>query len=327
MKKLILLIILVTILFSACSARGEEPEIFNVTFREGGNYVSTGRTELTIFLRDGVDITPLRHFQNLEMLSLSGAWEVDDLTTIVGLSDLAEILAELPNLRILSMPLLPIEDLAPFANLAQLRYLSLLRNEITDISPLAQMTNLTELRLDENPIQDITPLAQMTQLRELSLNGTLVQDISPLAYLTRLERLTLCLAAWDANEQMWILGQVHDITPLETLRQLTHLVLRNTQLQDLSPLASLHQLVYLDLMDNQIYDLSPLAGLINLEELYLEGNNILDISPLVGLTSLQALDVGENPVIDLSPVEHFSNIRINPRSSRQGFPAPPEDGG
>ena len=66
------------------------------------------------------------------------------------------------------------------ANLANLRSLSLQYNQVDDISPLANLTSLMSLDLWNNQISDISPLANLTGLTYLYLPRNQISDISPL---------------------------------------------------------------------------------------------------------------------------------------------------
>ena len=84
-----------------------------------------------------------------------------------------------------------IADVSPLADLTNLRELSLSLNRIADVSPLAGLTNLRVLSLNVNNIADVSPLAGLTNLRELDLESNIITDVSPLVRLTNLTELWL----------------------------------------------------------------------------------------------------------------------------------------
>ena len=84
-----------------------------------------------------------------------------------------------------------ISKLSPLAELTQLRWLTLINNQISDVSPLRNLKNLEHLNLDANVISDVSPLAKLTKLKVLYLENNVISDVSPLAGLTNLERLDL----------------------------------------------------------------------------------------------------------------------------------------
>ena len=96
----------------------------------------------------------------------------------------------------------------------------------------------------------------------------------------------------------------HSSTSISKFKNLRRLNLLRTQLHDISFLEGLVDLTELSLSGNQITDISPLRGLINLEELFLTGNQITDISPLLKLIRLERLHLGNNKIKFL-PEEFF----------------------
>ena len=115
-------------------------------------------------------------------------------------------------------------------------------------------------------------------------------------------------------------NRISDLTPLENLTNLTHLILNCNAVSDLTPLRNLRKLKLLDLTENEITDISPLADLTNLEQLYLRnhyysplwaGNNkIRDLAPLRNLKKLEWLEVGHNPIGGrIGVVRNFPKLR------------------
>jgi NACHT domain/Leucine Rich repeats (2 copies) len=115
-------------------------------------------------------------------------------------------------------------DISPLAELKNLRHLSLAETQVADISPLAQLKDLLSLYLTGTPVANISPLAGLKNLRFLSLDGTQVVNISPLAELENLQDLSLAGTP------------VVDITPLVELKNLKRIDLSGTKVADISPL-------------------------------------------------------------------------------------------
>ena len=103
--------------------------------------------------------------------------------------------------------------------------------------------------------------------------------------------------------------QISDITPLQSLTNLTGLNLENNQISDITPLQSLTNLTKLNLENNQISDISPLQSLTNLTCLYMENNQISDITPLQSLTNLKELDIENNQISDMTPLLSLTHLR------------------
>ncbi|MEG4344274.1 leucine-rich repeat domain-containing protein, partial [Microcoleus sp. A003_D6] len=121
-------------------------------------------------------------------------------------------------------------------------------------------------------------------------------DITPLQSLTNLTKLYL------SN------NQISDITPLQSLTNLTHLYLYGNQISDITPLQSLTNLTDLNLYGNQISDITPLQSLTNLTSLHLSNNQISDITPLQSLTNLTSLHLSNNQISDITPLQSLTNL-------------------
>ena len=158
------------------------------------------------------------------------------------------------------------------------------------------MTQLTSLSLSIQPQQpgilNLTGLEHATQLRTLFLSsyfasGNRLSDITPLQTLTNLTDLNL-----SSN-------YITDITPLRNLTNLTRLILQYNQISDIKPLANLESLSHLSLIGNQINDITPIENLTSLTTLYLEGNSISDLEPLRRLKQqnlLLTIDIDIGPL-------------------------------
>lgn len=205
-------------------------------------------------------------------------------------------LANLPNLRTLSLTNAKLTNISGLTNLTQLTSLNLGFNKISTISALAGMTQLQSLNLGFNTISDITPLANLNALRELYLEANNISSISPLAGKTALTKLAL-----DANN-------ISDISALNGLSALTHVGLGYNRLTTAAALAN-KPLQVLVLDANHLTSLSSLPKPSTLRELYLRGNGttattvLSDIAPLnSGLANLNVLELGFNGISNAAPL-------------------------
>jgi len=104
-------------------------------------------------------------------------------------------------------------------------------------------------------------------------------------------------------------SDVHDLSPLAGLTNLTHLQLHLVdETTDITLLAGLTNLTLLNLrvQGNEITDITPLAGLTTLTTLNLSHNNIINLTPLAGLTNLTSLELENNNRRSVSPESYFS---------------------
>jgi hypothetical protein len=147
--------------------------------------------KLTIILEQqpGLDLTPVGSLTSLESLMIwapmSGELDVAPLRSLVKLRSLA--LSGAGFFR----PLTAIANIDAMADLTDLRTLTLGSLQLTDIAFVAKLTKLEELNINEMPISSIEPLRNLKSLKKVSLNRTGVVDISPLLELPALTTLTV----------------------------------------------------------------------------------------------------------------------------------------
>ena len=206
-------------------------------------------------------------------------------------------LAQLPELRTLSLADTPLADLTPLAGLAALQSLECGSTLVNDLTPLAGLTALQSLECGSTMVNDLTPLAGLTALQSLDCRNTQVSGLTPLADLTALQSL-------DCYNT-----QVSDLTPLAGLTALQSLECGSTLVNDLTPLAGLTALQSLDCRFAPVSDLAPLAGLSGLQTLYCVGAQVSDLRPLEDVSALQALFCGNTRVSDLRPLARLTALR------------------
>jgi len=181
-----------------------------------------------------------------------------DFSSLRDLTELPEEIADLTNLRKLSLALTQISNLQPLASLNQLEMLWLDHSEVFDLTPIAGLIALTELNFDRTKVRTLDPIIGLRNLRRLSLEGTQVSDLAPLANLTNLRNLEL-------GETL-----ATDITPISSLLALQSLSLGRTPVRDLAPLSGLNALQYLQIDGTQVMDLAPVAGIVRLQDAAVE---------------------------------------------------------
>ncbi|MCU0544903.1 MAG: leucine-rich repeat domain-containing protein [Oscillatoriaceae cyanobacterium Prado104] len=161
----------------------------------------------------------------------------------------------------------------------------------------AAARHTVEVLLDKAGTSDINEADRILSSKgKMSLQFCHILDITPLQSLTNLTSLNL-----TGN-------QISDITPLQFLTNLTHLLLHDNQISDITPLQFLTNLTHLLLHDNQISEIAPLQSLTSLKFLILHGNQISDIAPLQSLTSLTSVNLGSNKISDITPLQFLNNL-------------------
>ena len=340
-----------------------------------GMEYATNLTELRLGGNPITDIRPLTHLTQLTFLRLNECWTIADISPLAHLTQLNRLhldrnlivdispLVGLTKLESLDLRDNRIIDVSPLENLTQLSRLRLSNNQIIDITPLANLTNLVVLWLSDNRITDVTALENLTQLTELRLDNNRIEDVSPLENLTNLEHLDTNnnpifdpdsplvevpdpylkaairaalklpdgisltqasmrhLTALNARD-----SQIESLIGLEYATNLTFLQLQSNRIEDISSLANLMQLTELHLKENRIEEISPLANLMQLTELYLSHNKIEDVSPLANLTQLTKLDLKGNRIEDFSPLSSLTRLESLDSRGNRGTDISPLDG-
>lgn len=102
--------------------------------------------------------------------------------------------------------------------------------------------------------------------------------------------------------------EITDLSGIQNLPDLTHVLFFDHAISDLAPLASLTKLERVLFSENSVSDLGPLSGLTNLEILSVQRNSIADVSPLSGLTGLKTLRLSVNAISDISPLSGLTEL-------------------
>ncbi len=200
-----------------------------------------------------------------------------------------DVLAELVHLQAVDLSgcRFPAESLRVLAQLPELKRVSLNDCALSTVAELAGATKLTHLYLSNNTLRNLTALSGMTNLVELTLDHNAVIELSYLGGMTRLEKL-------DVSH-----NSLTSLAPLASCTKLNWLDVGNNTLAELDTVDQLTQLKHLDLDYNQLTDISILASCLTLTELNISRNQIADLSPLSGINTLEVLDFSNNLVKEL----------------------------
>lgn len=210
---------------------------------------------LVLDYQEITDITPLADLP-LEYLSLTGndIANIDALSGMYGLQvlDLAEnpvrsadLLAELPELRELSLEATGVTSIEAFRG-CDLQYINVRTTWVDDYTPLDDCAHLTRLVTGSMPEGAVETLSGLTGLAELRLYSTQNVDLTCLTSMQQLQELDLTGCRLVNPEA------------LAQLPALRNLFLGDTGTSELAFLADIPSLTELDLRDNPLDDLSPL---------------------------------------------------------------------
>lgn len=159
----------------------------------GRDYFGTV-VEVYLCGKEVTSIEPLAQLVHLEGLCLVETG-VSDLSALAGFSELKWLDVQYSEL---------ISDLSPLAELRDLKSLTLSDNPVRDISPLTQLTELESLALQGTNVTDVSPVARMTRVEYLYLSGAPVRDVSCLSELSLLKEVWLNDTKVTADQAAWL---------------------------------------------------------------------------------------------------------------------------
>ena len=241
----------------------------------------SGLTRLNLEDNRVKDVTPLKHLDNLEDLSLRNNY----------ITDLADINFD----SIKSLPLkrlslrhnvvrppgeeqIRLSDISVLKHFKELEELELRDNHIENIAPLAELTGLKILDISQNPFEkgDISALKKLTGLVELNLRETNLKDLAPISGLNELIYLNI-----HSNPDL------RTIAPVQNLAKLKTLIMRNVPVgKEVEFIAPLKELNRLNLRNCNVSDLSVLGELME--------KGALQDQPAQGIKA--EVDIRDNPI-------------------------------
>jgi Leucine-rich repeat (LRR) protein len=124
------------------------------------------------------DLSPLKQFLTLEALYLQRV-DLEDFSAI----------ADLTQLKILSVNRMPLKALAFLSGSEQLESLNLDFTAVDDLQPLKNLVNLKSLSLAATPLRSLKGITYLQQLEYLNLASTKVMFINKLEALAYLRKL------------------------------------------------------------------------------------------------------------------------------------------
>jgi Leucine-rich repeat (LRR) protein len=232
-----------------------------------------------------------------DWFSLQTTNDIDKrISTIVPLEGLT-------NLRSLVLQNNLITDLRPLLGLTQLTYLSISHNRISDLTPLKSLLSLEELALGGNPVASLRVLEELPNLRELSLSLDQIAKFEECKKLLRLAVLGL-----DGDQKIPHFKNLPDMPSLKLLRAFAVQTLEGLErfstletlrlscgtYSDLTPLQSLKALTHLELITSRPFAIEPLAKLHALRSLVIHCPRVENLDAIANLPVLAKLDLGKS---------------------------------
>lgn len=251
---------------------------------------------------------------------------------------LAAALAQFPEACEVDVDKTPLKTLAPFATLKNLQSLTLKNLPGADLSPLAACTRLRKISLSYCTVADLAPLGGLQELCEAEFYGSKLTSFASLATCPKLDRIYFYAAelppegyaslgmlkqvkkfhggltkmtsvAWlrdvpQAEEVKLFAEKISDLTPLQTLPNLTYLRLWNMAgdrlscaVGDLAVLANNRKLRILELPGSAYTNTGALSALGELERVDLSGaKNPVDVAFVAKLSKLKYLNLNRTAV-------------------------------
>lgn len=250
-------------------------------------------TEFSVVSDDLTDVSPVRAFPGLAVLTLRGTnWDkgrLADLTPLKGM--------KLQSLSIFSSK---VTDLTPLAGM-RLTHFECAGSPVTDLAVLRGMPlDYLDCQQCGAGIKSLAPLEGMP-LKYLNCSATAVADLAPLKGM-RLEFLGI------------VFCPVTDLSPLRGM-PLKELACQATQVSDLAPLTGM-PLISLFCEGNPVADLSPLKGM-KLEVLHCDRTKVTDLSVLRGMP-LKSLNCDFRPERDAAILRSIKTLEtINDKAAAQ----------
>lgn len=200
-------------------------------------------------------------------------------------------------------------DLTPLLTQTAVTKLHLWDRAARDLRPLGQMTKLQSLSLWLGaPWPDLTGLEKLAELREFNFQGNIhvlkavphlaqvciasikhgngynlpLRNVADLPVMPELRRLILDNTAelggierYDKLLNLEIYGHFTDVSPLASLKHLTHLTLSGGDYPTIAPLAQMPQLCRVVVRHEVPPDFTPLAEAARLHEIAIESTHIV----------------------------------------------------
>ncbi len=146
---------------------------------------------------------------------------------------------------------------------------------------------------------DLAKLKQLKNLEVLEIQECFMDDndVKLIGELTQLKKLSL-----------WLNTDITDVSPLNSLRNLTSLNLEKTNIKDISCLSDLTKLEYLNINGTKVVDISIVEKYTSLKQLCMNSLSELDCSTIKLPESLSSLECSGNGIKDLSFIEGTNSL-------------------
>ncbi len=233
----------------------------------------------------------LKHLQGLSYLEKLSVTE-SNVT-----SDELQLIANLPQLRELTLSSCQLASISNLSSALLLEYLDLSDNTIGNILPLGSLTHLQELYLSRNAITELSGLKPLLELKVLDVSYNSVISIDPICTILGLERLNV------SHNQISTLGNVANLTSLVELNA------ENNSFADANRLASCTKLESLDISSNAVSDITALAALTKLADFDFSYNQVTAL-PLWEAGSLRTIDGSYNLLTTLDPLSIMTELNV-----------------
>ncbi len=166
----------------------------------------------------------------------------------------------------------------------------------SDLQKLKELKSLESLSITASFLDDadVKTLGELTNLKYLSVYGnTDITDVSPLNNLKNLTHLNIS----ETNAT--------DISCLSNLTNLETLMINNTDVADVSIVSTFTNLKHFEMSSLDKLDVSTIKLPISVETLYCNSDKLTDLNFISQLETLTNLYAANNQLNDISPVSKF----------------------
>ncbi len=246
-------------------------------------------TELTINGGSYESASILSALYNLEKLSVTGVnLSAQDLNNI----------AQLPNLKELTLTKCGLSSIENLAGAQNLQYLNLSRNTIRDLTALSFMSDLHTLDLSHNAVINLSYLSALTNLKNLNVANNKLASLVPLVGCTALEKLDISY------------NDIGNLTGIENLKKLKELTASGNNMTDLDILSGCTQLTHLTVSDNSLLNINTVTKLPLLEYLDFSYNEVKKLPQWTKSNNLIHIDGAHNQISSVSNLKNCLKLNI-----------------
>lgn len=230
-------------------------------------------------------------------------------------------LRNLTNLEFLDFSNTKVLSLEPLINLINLQQLYFANTNVNDLNPLKDLEKLKIIDFNGTQVNSLSSLNNLDSLEKVYCDNTQVNAEEASVFARIHPKILIVyeseeLTAWwnsltkDWKEVFRKYSTIGDTPTKEELAAVLNITLidisENQELQDLTPLNVLKNLKDLKLRNTKIKNLEPIANLVYMQDIDFSNTEVNNLKPLERLNDLQSLNCN-NTKVDTIQIKKFIN--------------------